>query len=234
MGYAAGFWLGHNEDWSEAVKPFWYWVRQSVQGVPSCAGLAYPGTLIGYAPTWNEHGLFSTQNALVPHRNNQSGLGVNFVQRRAFCHARNLSEAISLLTIPGWSSGASLNLMDMGGEAMANVEVWEDEHAVYHVTTNFSHMNMYKSPALRGRLDSAQPSTMHRQDRLNVLPAPHVEQDVRSRLGDTHDEAFPIYRNITLTTVVADGLARQVMVWENSNPYLREPTTIWNLSTSFF
>ena len=58
-GYGAGFALGHNEDWSKAVKPYWYWLRQSVRGSPACAGLAYPGTLIGYAPTWNEHGYAS-------------------------------------------------------------------------------------------------------------------------------------------------------------------------------
>ena len=33
-GYREAFALGHNEDWSEAVKPFWYWVNQSVQGAP--------------------------------------------------------------------------------------------------------------------------------------------------------------------------------------------------------
>lgn len=60
---------GHNEDWSEAVKPLWYLL--SIEALPganftSCAGLAYPGTLLGYAPTWSSLGIYSTQNTLFP------------------------------------------------------------------------------------------------------------------------------------------------------------------------
>ena len=226
--------LGHNEDWSLAVKPFWYWIRQSVGGVPSCAGLAYPGTLIGYAPTWNEHGLFSTMNSLFPHQNRADGLGCVFIQRAAVCESTTLDEMASKLAIPGWSSGASLNLLDLKTQAMANVETWQDLHALTHVGANYTHENMYKASAFRGRLDSSDASTVHRQRRLDALPPPHTFEDVAARLGNTEDVQYPIYRETTLASLVLDGKTSNLHVWENTNPALAsQPSRIWDLKRFF-
>ena len=62
--------LGHNEDWSEEVKPLWYFSVLEPAGAganfSACAGMNYPGTLLGYGSTWNAHGIYSTQNSLFP------------------------------------------------------------------------------------------------------------------------------------------------------------------------
>ena len=52
---------GHNEDWSESVKPLWYFVAYTAQpgaDFESCAGVAYPGTLIGYAPAFGANQVY--------------------------------------------------------------------------------------------------------------------------------------------------------------------------------
>ena len=62
-GYANGFSHGHNEDWSKAVGEVYYYIKYTPtpaaaaqEAFAPCAGLAYPGALIGWAPTWNAHG----------------------------------------------------------------------------------------------------------------------------------------------------------------------------------
>jgi hypothetical protein len=142
-GYSSGFAQGHNEDWSEEVKPFFYWIKLSVRGMASCAGLAYPGTLIGYGPTWNEHGMFWTMNSVFPLNNSAGGMAVAMGQRAALCPAASLGEAVEALAATTWSSGGSLNLVDLHNKAMANYEFWEGSHAVTGVNTNYTHFNMY-------------------------------------------------------------------------------------------
>jgi hypothetical protein len=77
--------LGHNEDWSEEVKPLWYFsVLEPIGGVAaanfsSCAGMSYPGTILGYGSTWNAHGIYSTQNSLFPSPTRAWGLSCAWV-----------------------------------------------------------------------------------------------------------------------------------------------------------
>ena len=55
-GYAL---LGHNDDWSKDVRPLWYFLELNpryspdtgLAYFPKCTGMAYPGTMIGWAPT---------------------------------------------------------------------------------------------------------------------------------------------------------------------------------------
>lgn len=81
--------MGHNEDWSTSVMPYWYYMKYTAASDAdwsSCAGLVYPGTLVGWAPTWNAHGLYMDQNTLFPLRvRSQGGLGQVFIQRDAVC-----------------------------------------------------------------------------------------------------------------------------------------------------
>lgn len=137
-GYQSGFAHGHNDDWSTAAKPFWYVTSYSyggevTPGFSHCAGVTYPATLVGWAPTWNEHGMYLTQNSMVPRRSRAEGLACAFVQRRAICPARSLAEVVQSLATPGWSEGASVNIVDVFGRQMANVELWEDMHSVVEV-----------------------------------------------------------------------------------------------------
>ena len=83
------------------------------------------------------------------------------------------------------------------------------------------------------RVDAVEPSSAHRQRRLDELPAPHTTADIAARLGDTQDSAYPIYRATTLTTVILDAAAQSLTVWENTNPANTSPAQKWDLATFF-
>ena len=178
-------------------------------------------------------------NSLFPHQNRADGLAAAFVQRAAVCESSSMEEMVARLSTTGWSSGASLNLATLASAsasaspAMANLETWEDLHALTPVATNYTHENMYKSDVFRGRLDSVDASTAHRQRRLDELPAPRTPRDVADRLGDTQDAQYPIYRDTTLASLVLDGGARSLTVWEGCNPASSKPAHTWNLTTFF-
>jgi hypothetical protein len=230
---------GHNEDWSDEVKPLWYWLKQKVKGQPGCAGLTYPGMLLGYAVTWTERGLFTTQNSLFPNAYNDSGLPVTLVQKDAICSASSLDDAIDRLRVPGWSTAASLNLVDWLHGGMANLEVFLNRHAVHRVVAggNYSHENMFKQGPFVDRADlGPDPSTLHRQARLDSLPPPQHAADIITLLGDTHDIAFPIYRNITLTSVVIDAKRpgeATLSIWEDDNPNESPAKRTWDMGSFF-
>merc|ERR1711918_42927 len=98
----------------------------------------------------------------------------------------------------------------MGGE-MANIEVHQDTHSVYQVSkrqqttsSNYSHFNMYKH-LQPGELDGPEASTVHRQARVDQLAAPRNRTDIANILSDTHDKELPIFRVMTLATLVLNG-----------------------------
>lgn len=117
---------GHNEDWSNEIRPLMYFVSYKAVAPSSssssssssshhpppphpphphphpphprppphphhhakfhsCAGLVYPGMIVGNAATWNDLGLFYTQNAMFPNWSKAWGLASNFIQRMALC-----------------------------------------------------------------------------------------------------------------------------------------------------
>ena len=92
---------------------------------------------------------------------------------------------------------------------MANVEAHLDASASRAVATtraaNYSHMNMFKELEV-GVADEPEPSTLHRQARVDALPPARTADDIRAILSDDADPVYPIYRDMTLTTLVLDGL----------------------------
>jgi len=219
-GYEAGFAHGHNDDWSVEAGPYLYWLAISPSPgakeiVSRCAGLTYPGTLVGWAPTWNAHGMFFTQNTLLPKLTSPGGLGVVFTQKRAICDSTSIDEAIASLKQPGWSSGASLNFVDLRNKRMANMEVWMNMNSVLEITNemgNYSHFNVYKhlrTPS-GARIDDP---TAHgldpRQSRSYALPPVANTDDIRMRMSDPL-----IYRtNKTLLTTILNGTTGTLDVW---------------------
>jgi hypothetical protein len=246
-GYAAGFAHGHNDDWSDAVKPFWYLMAITYNfensnttadqklGFDKCAGVAYPAALIGWAPTWNGHGIFSTQNSMVPRRSRSGGLACAFVQRRAICGAHNLDEATEKLTVPGWSDSASMNIVDVTHKRMANVELWEDRHSVFEVTQemhNYTHFNEFKHLQTKKgtRIDDAQLFVKDpRQGRADALPAPRSDADVMARLSDAK-----IFRpTATITTIVVNGSTGVLKVWCGVPSASHSPAYTWDILNFF-
>jgi len=216
-GYNSGFAHGHNDDWSQAAKEWWYFTSYTYPNgnVPSCAGVTYPATLVGWAPSWNEHGIFATQNSMLPRTSRAGGLAAAFVQRRAILSAHNLDTAISALTVPGWSDGASMNIVDLHQKRMANVELWEDLHSFVEITAvmgNYSHFNEYKHlKQSTGKFVDNPGGFVNdpRQRRSDMLPPPRSEQDVMDRLSDAQ-----IFRSTrTLTTLVVNGSTGRLNIW---------------------
>jgi hypothetical protein len=239
---------GHNEDWSKDVSPLWYFlsIEPTVPNAFSAvAGLAYPGTLLGYAPTWSKRGIYSTQNSLFPKQARARGLGCVFVQRDAMDHAVDIPSFVARLATAGWADTASMNIIDVNVQRMANVELYEDDMSVRYIDSsggnessggrggNYSHFNMYKHLASGMAVDRGDISTQHRQARWDGLPPVSTLAGVVAVLGDTADPKYPVYRPITLATLVLDGESGNLTVWANARPGHAAPVYNWNIKAFF-
>jgi hypothetical protein len=237
---------GHNEDWSVSFKPYWYILSYSAlpgANFSSCAGMAYPGTMVGFAATWNAHGVYSTQNTLFPQPTRAYGLASTLAQRIANCPVgsgpfpvvNNIDEFANLLHTKDWAASASLNVVDLNQQRMSNIEIYEDSFSRYDAVANYSHFNMFKHLAIGENADQGDDSTRHRQARVNEIAIPHTVQDIVSILGDTEDTLYPIYRDITLSTLVLNGENSQLDVWIDKNPSVptSRPHFSFNLRTFF-
>ena len=243
-----GYAHGHNEDWPGPIWQFWYFVAYTAAPgaeFESCAGMVYPGGLVGWAGTWNAHGVYLTQNSLFPRKTLEGGLSSAFMQRNALCGTatagKGLDAIIGAMTAPhagvGWSSGASVNLVSLHERRMANVEVHEARHSVHEVrmdgAANYSHFNMYKHLEV-GVADGPENSTLHRQARVDALPPARSLADVKARLSDTADSAYPIFRDMTLTSLVLDGASGRLNVWCCHHSALDGPPAYsWSLKDFF-
>lgn len=237
-----GFAHGHNDDWSEIARQFWYFLAISpaigASDVDSCAGVAYPASLIGWSPSWNQHGMYHTQNTLLPRKSRAGGLACSFVQKRAVCQSKNMNEYVAALTKPGWSDGASMNVVDLHNKKMVNVEIWEDRHNVQEVTNamgNYSHFNEYKhlKTVVNSPVDN--PSRfVHdpRQAEVDSLPAPRNTLDIMERLSN------PLVYNKagTLVTLVLNGTTGRLHIWccgVSAMEAPQNPVYSWDLKSFF-
>eukprot|EP00927_Polykrikos_kofoidii_P051530 TRINITY_DN45332_c0_g1_i1.p1 TRINITY_DN45332_c0_g1~~TRINITY_DN45332_c0_g1_i1.p1 ORF type:complete len:441 (+),score=38.31 TRINITY_DN45332_c0_g1_i1:87-1409(+) len=242
-GFDKGFAHGHNEDWDMTVKKYWYFLAFDHDGSEAsdkldfagCAGVTYPGTLVGWVPTWNRHSMWLSANVLVPRHQRRGGLASSFIQRRAFCPARSLDEAIVGLTRKGWTGSVSMNVVDLRGKRMANIEVWEDIHSVLEVTStmgNYSHFNEFKHLKMPDGTpidDPARFKTDKRQGRVDMLAPPRSALDVMERLSDPD-----VFRpNATIVTVVVNGTTGTLNVWCAKPSFSSSPVYSWNLFNFF-
>ena len=134
-----------------------------------------------------------------------------------------------------WAQAASINIVDINHRRMANVERYEDRTGVFEVTkypslaSNYSHFNRFKE--IDGvQEDGNRNSSRHRQAKLDSYAAPATARDVADRLSDTTDPAYPIFRDMTLATLVLDGLSRSLQVWCCGRAATSgAPDYVWNL-----
>lgn len=201
-------WHGHNEDWSAEVGELYYYLKLSPSPGSSrefepCAGLAYPGSLIGWAPTWNAHGVITTVNTLVPDRIETSGVSTSFIQRDAICgigNGRTLKDVAEKLADKRWADGASINVVDTANAALANVETYLNSHDTLMVlppVSNYSHFNLYKRLSVA---EQSSASSEFRQWVADALPAPHGYEAIGRQLS-----YFPFLRDSTIATLLVDG-----------------------------
>jgi hypothetical protein len=248
----AGLWTGHNEDWSTAVRPYVYFLVEAAApgaNFSSCAGFTYPGSMLGSAITWNDRGMYYTQNAVFPLSSRPYGLGSNFVNRAA-CDSSSLEELLAASTIPGQSLGFSLNVLDREQQRLVNLEVYEDQSNAWELPkgqlsgssrydtaeavgaalgANGTHFNMYKH--LSPLPAQSDPSSIARQSAADRLPPPRNAADIARVLGDTSDPVYPIYKPDTLVTSIVDAQTGNITLWAATNPNSSEPVYQWNLST---
>jgi hypothetical protein len=244
---------GHNEDWPGPIRDFWYFVSYTPlpgANFSAVAGAVYPGGLVGWASSWNAAGIYFTQNSLFPRKNVPGGVASAFAQRAALCGtgsgvaghsaaATTLDEFASRLVAKPWSSAASLNIVSLRENRMANVEVHLGLHARHDVaadlgrSANYSHFNMFKTLEV-GLADAPEPSTVHRQARVDALPPVRDMADIAERLSDDHDRQYPIYRDMTLHTLVLDGASGVLQGWCCGRRAAVDPPDYhWDLSSFF-
>ena len=89
-------------------------------------------------------------------------------------------------------------------------------------------MNMFKELEV-GVADDPEPSTLRRQARVDALPPARTADDIRAILSDDADPVYPIYRDMTLTTLVLDGLTGKMRVWCGTSAMGGEPLG-WSLT----
>jgi hypothetical protein len=195
--------------------------------------------------------MYLTQNSLFPRANAPGGLASAFSQRAALCGgspaergAASFDELVQRLAAKplglGWSSAASINIVSLGERRMGNVEVHLDRHAVYEVTrgvrgsaANYSHFNMFKTLEV-GTADPPEPSTLHRQARVDALPPVRDAAEIGARLSDTADAEYPIYRDMTLHTLILNGTTGVLHVWCcGKRAAVDEPAHQWSLLRFF-
>ena len=132
--------------------------------------MAYPGT--------NNDGVYSTQNTLFP----QPTRGLSTLAQRiancgpigkAFNIVDNIDEFSTLLHTKNWAASASLNVVDLNHQKMANIEVYEDGYSRYNVQENYSHFNMFKHLKIGIEHDEGDNSTRHRQKRVKAATSFH-------------------------------------------------------------
>lgn len=220
------------------VGEFYYYIKYTAApgaDFASCAGLAYPGALIGWGPTWNADGVFTTVNTLLPKRIKSSGVSTGFIQREAICGVeggggrRGIEAVVSGLQYRGWADGASINVVDAVERRVANVETYLDTHSTVWVPNragNSSHCNAYKHLSVDQYSCS---STVARQALLDHSPPPRTVDDVKGLLS----EAPTLLRDITIANLVYSAETGRLEAWGGTAPDSTPPLYSWDLRHFF-
>ena len=129
-----------------------------------------------------------------------------------------------------WANGASLNVMDMRANRVANIEIWDDRMDIYQIRANYSHANNFKRLL---QVDGV-PIDKYvfyddRESRLHAMKIPKSVDDIRANLGDTVGPNVPIYRDGTLTTVIANAKEKTISAWISKNAKENEPDIIFHI-----
>ena len=118
---------------------------------------------------------------------------------------------------------------------MANVEIYEASrasrcsHGRAAIGANYSHFNRFKEMTAVED-DGHRLSSSHRQARVDALPGVRTSGDIRSRLSDTADAAYPLFRNMTISSLVLDGTSGMLDAWCcGHRPLDSPPTYRWSL-----
>eukprot|EP00937_MAST-01D_sp_MAST-1D-sp2_P003904 g3904.t1 len=182
-------------------------------------GFAYAPNVVGWAWSFNSHGVAQSINALFP-RNQTIGVGVNFLARHV-AGARTLQEAVSRACGGGQqgvprqggkaaggapvriASGQNFNLGSVHEpDVQYVVETAPAGCDVRRVTAPRAaaatavayHANMYRSARFKGTDALTDPSTISRMARCAALPPPNTTRELLRIQSDDDGSGLPIHR----------------------------------------
>lgn len=189
--------FGHNEDGDKLVKDnaFLCHVQitdQNNHTLNDFTAYFYPGYICGLAFAWNADGLVFSENELFPSKILIGGLLNSFLSRETY-NAKNIEQVIQILSVSNRAFGFSLNVGSVKDKKIVNIEFSPDAIDVKIIQGNYSHTNLYKH--LTTPQSYTDPSSFHRQARIDQLPSVQSAANIRSILGDTNDKQYPIFRN---------------------------------------
>ena len=197
-------------------------------------GFIYAPDVVGWAWSFNSHGMAQSVNALMP-TDVRVGIGVNFLARDV-SKATSLADAQARACAPGLASGQHFNLGSVREKDMqllieTSPQGCDVRRLVPPPPVNTSsvsvafHANMYESAALKG-IDVPRPSTLARMARCAALPAPRSTLALIGVASDRESgEPYPIHRDaappdvcLTMNTVLFDAQSGAVHVWGQDAP----------------
>jgi hypothetical protein len=223
--------VGHNEDGSPQDLNHTTIVHFVIEDEATNTLISDFTTYIyaGHLPTaawgFNEHGVAFTMNYVAPAEAIEGGIARIFIARDLF-QAVNIEDAFGRILRDDYSCGHNYQLMDVTARRVYNVEV--APHGENHIMElrdgdSHFHANMYLTLNIS---QISSPSSLHRQARAAVLPAPKTGDDILGVLGDYGDKDFPLYQHggdsdqlWTLNTVLFDLDARTATIYIG-NPLL--------------
>ena len=138
----------------------------------SCAGMAYPGTMVGFAATWNAHGVYSTLHTFSTAN---QGIWARFYTGTTNCELRpywqravqHCGQHRRVFNPAPYEELGSICIFKRSRfeshQKMAIIEVYEDGYSRYNVQENYSHFNMFKHLKIGIEHDEGDNSTRHRQ-----------------------------------------------------------------------
>mmetsp|Transcript_9869 Transcript_9869/g.16160 ORF Transcript_9869/g.16160 Transcript_9869/m.16160 type:complete len:401 (+) Transcript_9869:2252-3454(+) len=240
--------IGHNEDYEPDVIGHVFMMNATITRPErrTVYAFMYPGTLAGYAFSFNSYGVGITANAVFPkHVETKGAVPVVFIcsymlKAKSIKHGLEILRGLYKKNIVA-SSGISLNIGSVTEDYMVNVEISSSTIEVVKISTHENpyafHFNQYSHTNVSEFKD---PSSDHRNLTSKALlrenrDLPFTEEGIKEILSDATDTDYPIYRNIskadkiiTLASGIFDFKQKTFSLYDDQ-PSRAKPTLVVSL-----
>lgn len=186
LSHGGRTWIAHNEDGDGAYHDLMFLVRVAQPGRPAFLCLNYPGILSGNAPAINEAGIVMTTN-FIGGLDVRPGVPRYFLSRAALA-ARNLDEAVAIVTGPGRAFAFHYNLGSRHERKILSVETAPDRFAIHEIEGLHVHTNHFVLPGMTEAAQDAAYVATSSMSRYRVLTA-RAEQ-LSGRLDEVGEQTL--------------------------------------------